>query len=274
MKIFKYTDYSSFLKDYISQLPKRGRGEISRMAAAIDVHTTLMSLVLSGERDLSPEQTFDLSQYLNLTDAEREYFSAMVQFRRAGHARLKSHLKEKLTGLREAALKAERHVEHEKKLTDQHQVQFYSSWIYSAIRLFCTTDVDGKSLEEVADKFSLSRQAALQHLQFLLEAGMVLIEKDRYKMGVSRTFLERGSTQLSRHHTNWRLQSIQKVDQLTEQELMLTSPLSVSKEDFDFIREDISALVKKISARVKDSPAEEVACLNIDFFFVLPKNQK
>lgn len=270
MKIYKYIDYALYLKDYIANRPRNGRGEISKMAAEIGVHTTLMSLILSGQRDLSAEQCFDLSRYLNLTDSEQEFFSTMVQYRRAGSSRLKSHLRAKLQSQRDAAIKAERHFEHEKKLTEHHQTQFYSSWIYSAIRLFCTTEERGKSLDQIVEKFSLTRQKAIKHLEFLLQAGLIVTEEDRYKMGVSRTFLERGSVSLSKHHTNWRLRAIQKIDDLSDQEMMFTSPISVSREDFENIRSEISTLIKNVSARVKDSPAEEVACLNIDLFYVLP----
>lgn len=271
MRIYKYTDYAAYLKDYIGHRPRNGRGEISRMALEIGVHTTLMSLILSGQRDLSAEQCFDLARYLNLTESEQEFFSTMAQYRRAGNNRLKSHLKAKLQLQKDAAIKAERHFEHEKKLTEHHQAQFYSSWIYSAIRLFCTTEERGKSLDQIVEKFSLTRQKTLHYLEFLLEAGLILTENDLYKMGVSRTFLERGSIYLSKHHTNWRLQAIQKVDEITDQELMFTSPISVSRDDFENIRTEISSMIQKISARVKDSPAEDVACLNIDLFFILPK---
>lgn len=270
MNIFKFTDYSAYLKDYIHHLPKKGRGEISKMASAIGIHTTLMSLILSSSRDLSAEQTFDLGQYLNLTNFEQDYFSTMVQYRRAGHARLKIHLKEKLAAMKEQASKAARQIDHEKKLTDQHQMQFYSSWIYSAIRLFCTTESDGKTIEQIGERFLLSRQAVVHHVQFLLEAGLLIVEKNKYKMGVSRTYLERDSIHLSKHHTNWRLQSIQRIENLSDDELMLTAPISISKEDFILVREEISALIKSVTERVKKSPAEQVACLNIDLFYVVP----
>ncbi len=274
MKIFKFRDYSRYLKEYIVGLPRKGRGEISKIAAALGVHTTLVSLVLSGERDLTPEQSYDLANYLNLTDIEKDFFSILVQFRRAGNPRLKKHLKDQLEAMREKATKVERHFEHEKKLAEDYKARFYSSWIYSAIRLYCTTEDCGKSVEEIADQFSLTRQRTLGLITFLQAAGLILLENDKYKMGVSRTYLDKESVHLSRHHSNWRIKAIQKCEQLMDNELMFTSPLSISREDFEIVREEISVLIKKISARVKESPAEEVACINIDLFYLFPLKNK
>jgi hypothetical protein len=49
---------------------------------------------------------------------------------------------------------------------------------------------------------------------------------------------------------------------------MITAPMSISVEDFHRIREMLTTLMASLSQKIKDSPAEEVACLNIDFFRV------
>jgi len=50
--------------------------------------------------------------------------------------------------------------------------------------------------------------------------------------------------------------------------MMFTSPVSLSREDFVKIRESLAGLLKSISQTVKDSPEEDIACLNIDFFWI------
>jgi len=62
--------------------------------------------------------------------------------------------------------------------------------------------------------------------------------------------------------------SLQQADQITEKELMFTSPISISKQDFEKVREQIVMFLKGFSKVVKDSPAEEIACLNIDLFWI------
>jgi len=87
-------------------------------------------------------------------------------------------------------------------------------------------------------------------------------------MGPQRTHLESTSPLIQKHHSNWRLKALQRSDSLDPEELMYTSPVSLSREDFKIIREDLVLMIKKVLDRVHPSPAEEVACLNIDFFWV------
>ncbi|MGE3260339.1 MAG: TIGR02147 family protein [Bacteriovoracia bacterium] len=268
MSIFSHQNYRDFLKSYVNNLPKNGRGEIGKMAKATSIHPTLLSLIFSGKRDLSPEQTHDLAAYLKLTELEADYFSLLVQHARAGNHRLKSHLKKKILTLQAESSKLSQRFEHEKTLSEVERSIFYSSWLYSAVRLFASTSENGKTVDEITSRFLQPRQRVVGILNFLVSTGLVVAERDRYKIGPLRTFLEQGSPHLVRHHTNWRNKAVQKADQVSEEELMFTSPISLSREDFAKIREQMAELLKSVSVTVKESPAEEIACLNIDLFWI------
>jgi uncharacterized protein (TIGR02147 family) len=268
MGIFDFSNYREFLKSYISKLPRRGHGELSKIAQHLGVHSTLVSLILSGERDLSAEQAYDLAQYLHLTDLETDYFNLLVQLSRGGNHRYKSFVKKKMEETKAEALKLSHRFTHDKSLSDEERSIFYSSWVYSAIRLYTSTEESGRTLEEIVERFDLPRVKVLPILQFLTSAGLLKLEADRYSMGVQRTFLEQGSPHLLKHHSNWRIKALQKSDQISEKEMMFTSPISVSRKDFDKIRESLAHILKEVSQTVKDSPAEDIACLNIDFFWI------
>jgi uncharacterized protein (TIGR02147 family) len=268
--IFDFSNYRSFLKDFLKKKGPQKHGQIARMAKAIGVQPTLMSMVLSGRRDLSNEQTLELAHYFQLTALEKEYLVLLVQFERAGSHRLKSYLKEKLEKIKNDAINTENRFGHEKVLSDQEQAVFYSSWLYSAIRLFCSTDINGKTLNEICLKFSLARTQAYNIISFLKSAGLIVEEKDRLKLGVNRTFLNKSSVHVSRNHLNWRMRALQNLELMKEQEMMFTAPFSISTSDFEKLRLQIADLIQNFLSIVKDSPAEEVACLNIDLFYAVP----
>jgi hypothetical protein len=154
------------------------------------------------------------------------------------------------------------------ELSEVERSIFYSSWLYSAVRLFTSVSEEGKTVDEITAKFLQPRQRIVSILGFLVSAGLVVQEKDRYRIGPLRTFVEQGSPHLARHHANWRSKAIQKSDHVSEKELMFTSPVSLSRADFEKIREQIAELLKSVSTTVKASPAEDIACLNVDFFWV------
>jgi uncharacterized protein (TIGR02147 family) len=268
MVIFTFSDYRSYLIDYIPRLPKKGRGEVAKIAVHLGVHPTLVSMVLSGSRDFTYEQALDLSTYLKHDEIEERYFLLLVQYARAGNQRLKLHFKKEIDLVRAKAARVSKNMEYDTQIAEADRVVFYSSWIYSAVRLYCSISDEGKTAKEVSERFQLSAQRAEEVLDFLMSVGLVDEEKGRFKIDINLTFLEFGSIHLPRHHMNWRLKAMQKSDHVSDSELMLTCPMSISKDDFSVVRREINSALKKISKIIKDSPAEEVACLNIDLFWV------
>lgn len=268
MSIFNFDNYREFLQNHLASLPKKGRGEIAKMAKALGVHSTLMSLILSGQRELSNEQAYMLAQYLNLTDTETDFFCALVQLDRTSQHQYKKHLKKNLDKMRSEALKLSNRVIHDRKLSAEEQSIYYSSWIYSAIRLLSSTKEKGITINDIIERFKLDRKKVVAVLQALQNAQLVTEEKDHYLLGSQIVYLEKDSPHVVKHHSNWRLKALSKADRLDEQELMFTFPHSISKKDFLKVREQIADLLKSVSATVKESPAEDIACLNIDYFWI------
>ena len=61
---------------------------------------------------------------------------------------------------------------------------------------------------------------------------------------------------------------MQSAEKLTEEEQMFTCPMSVSKEDFAKIKRKLADFIEELSPIIKDSPAEEIACINLDLFWI------
>jgi uncharacterized protein (TIGR02147 family) len=268
MSLFLFDNYRTFLKTYIASLPGKGHGELSRIAKALQVHQTLMSLILSGERDLSLEQAFDLCNYLGFSQIESDYFSLLVQLARAGTKRFEDSIRQKLEQVKNESKKLSKRVDFEKVLTEHERAKAYSSWIFSAIRMFTSVGEQGQSLQDIQNRFHLTRQRAMELLNFLESAGLVRQVQGKYVMGEQRTFLEKGSPHFLKHHSNWRIKAIEQADQLSDSELMFTSPVSLSAEDFTKLREQLAEFIKNFLETVKASPAEDIACLNLDFFWI------
>jgi uncharacterized protein (TIGR02147 family) len=268
VSIFEHKDYRSYLRHHLKSLPLKGRGELTRIANNLSVNTTLLSQIMSGTRELNPEQAFRLSQYLQHTPLETDYFSLLVQIERAGTNDLKEHLKKKLALLRQDALKLSSRIAHERSLTDSERAIFYSSWIYSAIHLFTSTHKNGVALEEITARFNLSRFKATEIIQFLVSTGLCTEQSGRYSLGVQSTFLAQGSPFLTRHHSNWRMKAIQKSENISEEEMMYSGQVSLSRKDFESIREQLVTSLKNILRQVEPSPAENIASLNIDWFWI------
>ena len=149
--------------------------------------------------------------------------------------------------------------------------QHLSKWAspkVKAISLFTSVGSDGQSLETIAQRFELSRSKAAAMLSFLIGAGLCREEKGNYFIGTQRTHIEEDSPYLPRHDSNWRLRAIQRSEALEPTELMYTSAVSLSRSDFEILREEMVVFIRNFLDKVKASPAEEIACFNLDFFWI------
>ncbi len=263
--IFIYLEYRKWIENYLKSLPRKGRGQLTRLAEHLRCNTTAISQVMSGSRGFSDEQALEAAQFFGLIGLEQEYFLILVQADRAGSAVLKLHLQAKLQHLKEQALELKNRVQTDRKMNEEERTVFYSNWLYSGIRLFSSLG-SGKSLEEVCEKFHLTRIRAQEILKFLVMTGLCSESKGLYTMGYQSTFVEQSSPHYVKHFTNWRLRAIAASEQKNTEDFLITAPMSLSQEDFDQIREALMQTLKSVLAKVKDSKEERVACLNIDFF--------
>lgn len=265
LDLFAFQDYRAYLHAWLEAAREKKSSNLSRLAEAIGVHTSFLAHVLSGAKNLSFEQAAEVSEVLGHTALERELFFALLQLERAGTPKLRKYWQEK----RQAVLKEREHVrsrvgEHKTLSAEDHAV-FYSSWLYGAI--YVATDIGGgQTLEQIAERFRLTRARAQEVLEFLCRTGVCTQKGGRYSMGPAVVYLTNDNPLVVKHHANWRLRALQRLDTREESELFYTSPMSMSKADAARVRELLAKAIEESLAICKDSKSEEVVTLNIDYF--------
>lgn len=265
LDLFSFRDYRTYVSAWLDDARVKKSSNLSRLSGQIGVHTSFLAHVLAGDKNLSFEQATELSEALQHTDLERDFFFALLQLERAGTQKLKKYWQEKKQEIlkKREALKSRVGAHHE--LTEEDRAVFYSSWLYVAI--FVATDIDGgQTLEQIAERFRLTRSKAQEVLAFLVRTGICVSKGARFSMGKAVIYLTNDSPLVVKHHTNWRLRALQKMDTREDTELFYTSPMSMSKADFSRIRELLAKAIEESLAICKDSKSEEVVNLNIDFF--------
>jgi uncharacterized protein (TIGR02147 family) len=261
--LFETEDYRKIIRNWVQAKPQKGRGELLKMAEFLGIPASVYSQTLSGQRELSADHAYLLAEYMGLLTLEKEYFVTLVQIEKATHHKFKNFLKEKKQQLKKESLNLSKRMSHEKTLNEKEQLEFYSSWLYSAIRLKCDIGA-GLTAEEIKKQFNLSQDRLLKILEFLVSAGLIVQEKQHYKMGPQRTFVSRTSPMVARHHSNWRIKAIERSSNLDDKELMFTSPLTCSRKDAEHIREKMANFIQEVAEIVKDSPSEELVYLGMD----------
>ena len=267
LNLFEFSNYREYLKSWLAVAREQKTSNLSRLAELLSVHTTFLSHVLSGVKELSPEHAIVLSRELKLTKIEREYFLSLVNIERSGSAELKEYWREKKKAILLEKNRLSSRVGDHQELTDQQRALFYSSWLYVAV--FAATSIDdGQTISQIASRFHISRDHAEQILDFLLQAGVCEKRSELFVPGKTMIYVPNVSPFVLKHHMNWRMRAMQKMDTREDRELYFSFPMSIAKNDFDLVREKLANLIKEITEICRASNPEEVACLNIDFFGV------
>ena len=169
--------------------------------------------------------------------------------------------------LKAASIQLSQNIRQDRQLSEEEKSVLYSHWLYLAIWLFSSVEL-GKTLEDVTKKFEITRDRALEILNFLISTELCNLENDYYKMGSQSIHIARGSPHLYKHHTNWRLKSIAASDKISVDEMMYTAPMSISKSDFEIVRASLTAIIKEVTDLAIESKAEDVVYFGIDFFWI------
>ncbi len=263
--IFNFSNYKDYFRAFLKALPNQGRGYLSQMAKALNITSSQMSHVYKGPRDLTLEQALKLAQFLGLNQLESEFFLELVLLARAGTKDLQNFHEKKLAQLRNQALKIQNQVVNDHRVLDEKQSAiFYSTWLYSAVRMFCS--IKTSSLEEISDFFAIRKSRILPVLHFLCDTGLCVKRDGGFYIGQQSTFLPRESPLTYKHHSNWRLKAIEQLESDLDTNIFYTSPVSMSQKDFEAFKLRLSTLIKEFSQIVQGSPPEAIACFNIDFF--------
>lgn len=265
MNIFENRDYRQILRLWIEEQPKHGRGILRAWSLELKVHSTLLSQILSGKKELSLEHAEKITHLMHFTESEQEYFLLLLLEARAGTANLKRHFQKKINELAEKSRKISERLKDTKEIPETQKAQFYSSWLYSGVRNLSALENINNS-QDLAQRLGLPRELIQEVVDFLIASGLCIIKDGKLSYGPARTHLSPASPFLNNYHQNWRAQAAQKSQLKRDSDLFLTFPMSLSKNDADKLRSMIPDFIEKINKIVGPSPSETVRCLNIDFF--------
>jgi len=265
MTIFDYKNYKEFVNKRIQEMPKGGRGQYRRMANFLSVNSVAISQIFNGDRDLSIEQACELAEFFGLSEIESQYFISLVEKERAGTSKLKVVIQKRLDEILEKSQDLKQRLKQDKQLTEETKAIFYSNWYYSGIRLLSSVEGYG-SPDALSAYFNLPLSTVNRVLEFLVQTGLCVVDGDSYKMGPRSTHLEASSPLVTRHHMNWRVKGMEKMGNISADELFLSLPSSLSESAMKEIRKELVKTIERSTEIIDGSGETQLACLNIDFF--------
>ncbi|MFN7455138.1 MAG: TIGR02147 family protein [Pseudobdellovibrionaceae bacterium] len=266
MNIYKYSNYRLFLKDWVQNQPKRGRGILSQMAATTGVHPTFLSQVLSSGKDFSNEQALLVAEFMGLSESQIEYFMILVEREKASHFKLKDRLDQRIKTLQDESQQLDRLLQKENdRLSTEQLGEYYSSWTYIAVHsLIALTPYQNR--QNLYQALSIEKSEIDRILQFLFRAGLAVEERGQIKrVGSKSTFIGKESPFIWTHLRNWREVAIQRMQNMTKNDLSYSTVITLRAKDAQRIKDILREAIKKSDEVVESTEPEVMAFLNFDF---------
>lgn len=268
--IFQYSDARKFLKDLLEEKKKENR-QFSHRAVLQKMgvsSTGFLANVLSGRKNLTPDQVQKLGIILKLKAAEARYFECLVLFTQA-------------RSLEDRNAQMKRMVANQKVETralSKKQLNLFSKWHYVVLRemlYFHRLKEDyrtaGRMLMPPIPSEDVEK--AVKELE-----ALEFIERDaegvyRQKDAAVTTGNEIRSLQVA----NFQMETMElakaALDKLPMAERDISCmTVTLSMESFDQVKSEIQAFRKRLSAiAVADQNSDQVFQCNIQFFPVTKK---
>lgn len=252
-------------------MANQGRGQFQSIAQHLSVHTTLISHVFSGDKDLNLEQGFALCDYFGFTELEREYFLALLGRDRAGTAKLKKYFEDKIERFKKQSQNLTHRLVNRSVLKIEDQALFYSEWYFSAVRLLISIEHD-QDPSSLSEKLGISVERVNYVLDFLIKTNLLIKEKGQYQLGPKRTHLDASSPLAARHHKNWHLKAMESYEKISADEIIFTCPVLLEEKDVIKIKKLIMEFIDNADKVFEASGSEKLYCLNIDWVKVSGQN--
>jgi uncharacterized protein (TIGR02147 family) len=267
IRIFEISNYREYLTKRLKEMPNAGYGQMSELSRFIGVHTTLISQILKGHKDITTDQAILACEFFGLNPLESEYFVLLVNHERAGNPSSKRFYKNKLQKIREQSQDISQRVTADLKLSDQQRAVFYSDWAYSAIRQSVALP-NINTVEDISRFLDIPIEKVNSYIHFLLHTGLCKLVGKKITVGPSSTHVESSSPWVNVHHVNWRNRAINSLNSSSPSDLHYTAPVTLSVLDCELIKERLIQMIQDVRSIVDPSPSEKMYCLNLDWFHV------
>lgn len=264
-EIFDTDNTQYYLQFRLNSQGRRQRGIKSRFAKSIECDSAYVSRILEGTAQLSLEQGLRANLFFGHTSEESEFFLAQIGFSRAGSQELKKYYQKKLDTLREQHLTLSKRVKNIERLPEVTEANYYSWWLYAAVDI-ATSIPSLQSPDALSKHFGISLSVVTTTLAFLQDCGVVEQKEGRWINTNRSIYLSSDSPHIRKHHLNWRLKAMQLIEEPENKNLHYSSVISLSKKDFDTLKEHFIQTIAKAREIVKTSSDETIAVYNIDLF--------
>ncbi len=270
-QVFEFNEYKEYVQAWLKEQPKKGHGKLKQMAESVRSSPVVMSQVFRGSRELTMEQGLGIARFIGLSESETDYFLLLILRARAGTHELVSVLGKKISKAKADSQQIRNRISSH-SLNEESKALFYSSWLFSAIRLGLA--IPGTSISQLSEAWDVEKTRLTEVCDFLLKHGLLTRIKSGYQLGSAVIHIPHDHPLVERHHENWRLKGMEAIRRRPTLDsnatnLHYTGPMVLSTELAKQVRLELLKLIEQLTPKIQKSENEHLHCLNVDWFRLL-----
>lgn len=262
--IYEFNSYRAYLKERLEYLGPRS-GLKRKAAESLQVHTTFISQVILGKAELSLDQGERMNSFLSHNENEAEFFLDLIIFERASDAKLKKRFETRLKSqqIDRASIKSRLNTSQELRPEDHER--FYSSHLFGLLHVLSSLAAF-QTRKALIAATGFPSEITNDAIDFLLRLGVLKKIRDSIVPGPQHIHLGKESKLIARHHTNWRMASIQKLAFADPTDLHYSLTFSCSEQDMVRIRESVLQHLTTLTKLIEKSKEEKAMVYCFDLY--------
>lgn len=262
--LYSSIDYKELIKAEI-HANQGQRGYQSLLAKAADCQTSFFSQVLNGHTHLTPDQASGITEFWELDSLATEYFLTSVNLGRASKKHYQKFLQNKLEKLRDENETITRRVKAG-EIDSDFEANYYSVWFRGAIHMILTIP-EFQDVDSIAKRLNLSHTLVQNEVLNLQKMGLAE-SKDNNQWNITKKqiHLNPKSSLSEVNLSNWRQIASTRVFTKDPQSLHFSGVYSLSKKDYQKIKNILLEILSDIKQIIEPSREEEIAYFGIDYF--------
>ena len=262
--VFSFRTYRDYLVSYVGD-QEVSWGVLTKLSKAAGCHRPYLTKVIAGEAHLTSSQLFALAKYWQLSETQTEYLLRLLEIEKASQVDYRDYLIQKNQQLKSREEKLDRMVARHVLQPEAKNLQYYSSWIWSAVHMI--TSIPGfQTVGAISNKLNLTPSHVESVLSDLLSWGSVKRERGKWSYAGNEHHVPSHTPLVNLHHTNWRNQALVNSQRYDPNSVHFTVIQSVAREDYERIKQMVLELIKKTSQVANPSPSEQLYCFTCDLF--------
>lgn len=262
--IFEYENYKTFLKSLIKDNLKH-RGFKAFLAKAAGCERSYLSQVLNSKAQLTPDHAYNISIALEMTPQQCEYWMLLVELGRVATPTYKRFISRKIKTLQSQSNDMKNKFNNPPQLPEKAEIIYFSKWYMVAVHLLCGV-IKSNQIHQIAQQINLPKSIVEDTIAELEKLNLLVKKNNSWIPTQEVLYVHKNSPLCDIHHMNWRQQALLDIQKKNDDSLHLTAVHSISKENFEKIKQLLFSAIKSGMEISQSSPEEVLACLNIDYF--------